>query len=72
MATYDKELKLFDMELDKNLQKIFNDNRSRADLSHQKYIKKLRSQAKNGIALGTEYMDLNQSQYNEMDTQVDG
>lgn len=74
MATFDRELKVFEMELNKNFQKIFHYNRNRTCLSNQKNIKK-RSQAQNEIVLGSEYLDLNNQsdlQYNGVDMQSIG
>lgn len=74
MATFNRELKLFEMELNKNFQKIFHYNRNRTGLSNQKNIIK-RSQAQNEIVLGSEYLDLNNQsdlQYNGVDMQSIG
>lgn len=74
MATFDRELKLFEMELNKNFKKLFKYNRSRMPFYYLKNIKK-RSQAPNEIVLGSEFLDLNNQSdlhYNGVDMQSVG
>lgn len=72
MATFDRELKLFDLELNRNFQKIIAFNRCRS-FNHKNI--KTRSQAQNDIVLGSEYLDLTSRsdlQYNGVDLQSVG
>lgn len=72
MMAFERELKVFEMELRRNSDKIFDGNRNR-----QKYVNKVRSQAQNGNSFSnTEYyLDLNsrpESQRNGMGMQSVG
>ncbi|KAG4080182.1 hypothetical protein HA402_008253 [Bradysia odoriphaga] len=76
MMALDRELKVFEMELSRNSDRIFNDNQSWTHFHLQKNINKLRSQAQNGNILGNSgYLDFDsrpESHCNGMDMQSVG